>query len=1633
MLFNNLLDWGNRMSNFFERIFNEQIDYYDEQSLWFNQNKYSLKQLANKAFKLATAMQEKGMKQGAEQKVLIVLRRSPALLVAHLSTFIAGGVIVCIDPETPKDRLDNIIDDINPSLIITHQDIYEANAFQDQITFKLDDVLEHFNLGHKEVKVNTHFSLKSAAYIVFTSGTTGKPKGVVIEWKSLNRLIDWHTNTFNVTKNSIVSLTSSPGFDASIWEIWGAIASRASIYITTNHERLNPELLKNTWIEHQVTHSFVSTPIAERLMELNWENSHTAIKYLLVGGDKLTKYPSKDLPFYLVNNYGPSEGTVVSTSGIVEKDDGKAKKLPHIGSALPYVKCFILDRNLQIINDVGEKGTLWISGDGLAREYINLPRETDEKFKELEIDGENVRVYNTGDVVSLDNQGNLNFHGRKDFQLSINGVRIELGDIESTLQKHNRVSQAIALPIHIASNTLLTASIVIEEEFSVSEFEIFSYLQEKLPKNMIPVQIIFHKQLPLTKNGKVDRELLNKQHIEYFKRKQLSESPTSKISDSLQKIIDIYSSTLDLKCSSQTDLFEVGGNSLDAAEIAMKVSKTFNVDCVPWQVQKQRKPCNLVDILNNLPALSTNSESTMYNKNEWFPATSMQKGLWYLWKTNERNPFYNVGATFHINGQFDEYTLYQALVNSFKKNAAFFVNFRENSSYGIEQKIRNTDDLEENVNHHIQILNVKTLEEARALAKTIYNKPFLLESDLLFRGAVIHTENSGSIFVLVSHHIVCDGLSLKNILQDISKVYNDEITVDDMKSSSAEKLYNNINRLNNKSKDQNLKDFWVEQSKAFRLAELPIKEKSEEYLRIGKILEIESNIGLGGRIDRFSQEMKLSKFTILLTAWALNLAKYCMQDTITIGIPYHGRSNENLDDVGMFVNLVPLTLSLNKKATFKELLLEISNIVHENIAHGDFSIVDIAANIEKREYFDVVNNTFSLKVNLDMDLKNTNTSFIEQDTGGARFPLSCFFYVEDEEVKGHIEYSFANFTEAEIQLLAENYFKLLASLMTNPNNLWSSAFAKGSVISSNDKGGLLQKAKPLHCQFEDAAIKYKDYIAIQELDRTLTYEQLNQEAEKYSSLLLSMGIEKGDYIPIYMSRGIDVIAVILGVLKVGAVYVPLDTEHPIARTQKLLARLNPKILIVNTKEEIPYGEWEIINTLEKNRFENNVITQAKRSVSIDDPAYLMFTSGSTGEPKGVLCPHLGASLRIVWQKNKKILKPGNKTLFKTPYTFDVSVWEIFYTICTGATLVVAPKDLHRNPLGLLNFINDESIDLCHFVPSVLQLVLNEMNYHKGYELPLKYLHLSGEALPAPLAKKISELLPHVKAFNLYGPTEAGIEVTVQQVTKENYNIGFPLPYVEMEVIDEAGLPVPIGFPGELMIGGPSLAKGYFKDNIETRKVFVERNGKIFYKSGDLVRISEDGSLDFIGRKDSQVKVNGVRIEIEEIEACVVQQPQVNGATVVLGNDQNEKPCLVCFYTLNLKDSLSRDDLKKAVSKDLPATYIPSMFVELDKLPLTSSGKRDRKLLSQEASQYLEHGAQNNFRKPTTKLEKSIEEVWAEVLKKNEIGIDDNFFEIGGDSIKSLQIVSKLRTNGIEITPKDFLKHPTISEMSLILK
>lgn len=1610
---------------FCEEMVKVEQNYYEKQCLWFNKTKYLLKDLEKKAFQLAILFREQGIEHKKEQKVLIMLRRSPALFVAHYATFLAGGVIVSIDPDTPEDRLHTIIEETNPNVILVHTN--QSLNDKSKIIY-LDDELEMLDGSDAfQLSGNENFSLNAAAYIVFTSGTTGKPKGVIVEWKSLMKLIEWHTKTFQVGSDSIVSLTASPGFDASIWEIWSAIGAKASIHITSDAQRLLPNELQKEWAIHKVTHSFVSTPIAERLLDLPWKNHETTLKHMLVGGDKLTKFPLDSVPFNLVNNYGPSEATVVSTSGTIQPKRDGGNEFPHIGKPLPYMDCFILDEHGNEISEVGEQGTLWLSGVALARGYLNTKIETDKKFRKIKVRGELIRAYNTGDIVSKGKDGNFYFHGRKDFQVSINGVRIELGEIEKVLQTHAKVLHAIVLPIEFHSKKLIVASVVLEKNSMFIEEEIKAYISKKLTKSLVPIQILYHDQIPLTDNGKIDRKRLTVLHEEHLQNKQNLKNNTylEDVNDSMMtQITNVYSDVLQIQCYPNTDIFEMGGNSMDAARIAATLSNLFRVKCSPHFIQKVRTPINVYHQIRK-PLQNTiggqRKESPVINRDEWIRVTSMKKGLWYLWKTNENNTFYNIGATFHLKDTIDIPLLSEIIVTIIEREPTFSTIFRENARGEIERKYQRKFDTTE----WFYQMKVDSKEEALIHANSIYNTNFDLEKDLLIRGALIQTNNDGTVFVLATHHIVCDGLSLQKILRDISTAYNNR----SLNTSTKENIYSTEYIA---SSEEQLSTYWKEKAGQFHLAQVSMKENAESLLAKGEIYECKSRLSVGKSIDQLAKKHKISKFIILLTGWAINLTKYFRQETVTIGIPYHGRGDIDFSKVGMFVNLIPVTITISKEKTFIDLLTEVNELMQEHMEHGDFSIVDIASLTENRKQFDIVNNTFSEKIHLDVELGNKRAEFIEQDTGGARFPISGFFHVQDEEIEGHVEFSYANFDTSEIKLLTDSYFNLMDSLVRYPDQQWQSAFKKTSVIEAQEYYNLMKESKPLHQLFEDSVAKHKDFIAVEDHTSAFTYGELNQHANRFASLLHSKGIRKGDYVPVFMVRNKELLVVILGILKIGAIYVPLDVEHPKERIKNILNRIEPRVLISNKKVDyISTGRWELIYTNDMETCQQLPIFKMEH-IKTEDPAYLMFTSGSTGNPKGVLCPHLGASLRVLWQKNQQHLKPNNRILFKTPYTFDVSIWEIFYTLSVGATLVIGANDLHKDPEKIYEFIKNKSINYCHFVPSVFQRVLDYFEELSTDTLSLKYLHLSGEALSKQLAKKIQEILPNTNILNLYGPTETGIEVTVQEVSNGNYNIGKPLPYVSLQVIDEDVNPVPIGYPGELLIGGPSLALGYFKDENETQKSFIIKDSQRFYKTGDLVRITSNGSIDFLGRKDDQVKVNGIRIETEEIERCVMNLANVKDATVVLAEGMREKQ-LVCFYTSVNEHEANDIEVKKQVSNNLPVSYIPSVFIELSDLPITQNGKRDRKRLGEMAYEYLNKKVESNFIEAKTELQKSIVKVWSDVLKINRVGLGDNFFELGGDSIKSLQIVSKLRAEGVNLTPRDFLKYPTILELTAILK
>lgn len=1624
------------------------VDFHSSSWCFYQDKKISLSEIRKKALRLAVLLRQYGITPGLEERVLLVLPRSPQLVVSHLATFWAGGVIVPVDPKIPETRMRELILDAQPKVAIVYDEKWSQLLKEDCTVITIDDQLHLEDVSNEIDEFQCKRSEDELGFIIYTSGTTGKPKGVMLELRSINALLSWHIREFNLQSQDCISLTASVSFDASMWEIWCALVSNASIYIATDDERLDPVLLQKMWIKYGVTHSFVATPLAHQLIDLSWEGLPVKLRYLLTGGDRLTKRPAKHLPFQLVNAYGPTEGCVLATAGVVEPETDVNKGIaPSIGKPLPYVRTYILNDEMQPIAQ-GERGKLWIGGEGLARGYLNLDDLTLEKFKPNPFcDDPNERIYNTGDIVSENEDGSLNYHGRDDFQVKIDGVRVELAEVESVMCSHPEISQALAMVIQMPSSqtSRLVCSVIPRDGNNPSVEQLRSYVELKLPRYMVPVQILVHQEFPLTTNGKVDRKRLEEMQLRAFLNNfQREDGELKNIAHpGLRWMIKTWEEVLEQRVGPNSDFFALGGTSLLAAKIAARISKHFHKDCRASHVLRCRTPENLLKELELAEHLAVNQSLSQIDQEGWYATTPIQQSLWYLWKTNPDHPFYNIGATFVLNNRINAERLKRAVLNVLSEEKSLRTRFRQNpETANIEQKIENLDTKKLAAQVDFRQQEASSVDEALRQIEEVYRQPFDLEKGWLFRCVYLPVRGEKSVFHLCMHHIIVDGLSINILLERIAQVYEQDQAI--IQDSTDFRRY--VSWHKKRSTEKKLKEFWTKRVENINLCSFIIDQENNYQRFAGRIYPCQSRQGLGNLLDAYCRKEKVSRFAVLLAAWSVILSQFCRQENITVGVPFHGRTHPDFENqVGMFVNMLPAQIYLDQKSSFTELVKQVMKEIDQIMEYGDLSTLDMARLVKHKSHDDYgfINTTFSEKLTLKFPLSNITTTFVELDTGGAKFHLSGFLGKVDDRIEGHIEYATSVFDESTIESLVDTYFCFLENALKNSTSSWMESIPVGHELIPDVKelNLLLKDSLTLHQLFERAAKSYAKQPALSFEGEVWSYEELKKRSDQLAYSLWKQGIDQGDLVPLIMDRSHHVIEAILAILKIGAVYVPLDPENPVERNRSILEKIQPKIVLVDTTEAIPSGPWRIHDMKKLGSNALSEIQLPAIDVKVTDPAYLLFTSGSTGEPKGVLCPHLGAALRIQWQIEKQHLNPGDKVLFKTPYTFDVSIWEMFYPLSVGAQLVIAPPNLHKDPLGLARLIETNQIRLCHFVPTMLNLFLDAVEANPKLDLSsLRIIHSSGEELTFSLAQRLLKNLPQVTLLNLYGPTETGIEVTCFTFdhSKSYVNLGSVLPYVTAKVVDKNGRIVPNGFPGELVIGGPCLALKYYQNEEATARAFfneeTNEGQKRYYKTGDLVRLRKDGTLDYLGRIDDQIKVRGVRVELGEIESKVLEIEGIQDTAVALGKTK-KADALVCFYVL-AKDREHVPDaktIKQILSEKIPISFIPSVYVPVRVLPLTRSGKKDRKRLSKMASEVLLQTQKINDIGPRTPMEKKIAHIWCKVMNLERVGINQNFFELGGDSVKSLQIIHLLLNEGLKLTPRDFFTYPTVEEQAHYLE
>jgi amino acid adenylation domain-containing protein/non-ribosomal peptide synthase protein (TIGR01720 family) len=1044
------------------------------------------------------------------------------------------------------------------------------------------------------------------------------------------------------------------------------------------------------------------------------------------------------------------------------------------------------------------------------------------------------------------------------------------------------------------------------------------------------------------------------------------------------------------------------------------------------------------------------------------PLSFAQQRLWFLAQLEPDNPFYNVSAVVRLQGKLNFQALQDSLQEIINRHEVLRCNFQT-----IKEKpvafIHSSKIFFFPVFDISELTINQQKSEVKKLASQEAQQPFDLSSDLLLRAKLLRLNLEEHILLFTMHHIVSDGWSIGVLIHELATLYK---AFCEGKTSSLPELpiqYGDFaiwqqEYLQGEALTSQ-KNYWKQKLSG----SLPVLELPTDYPRPavqsykGKNYSFTLPKSLTTALKTLSQQTGTTLFMTLLTAFKILLYRYSQQDDIIIGTAIANRNLPQIEKlIGFFVNTLVLRTDVSGNPSFLDLLARVKETTLDAYTHQDLPFEKLVEEIQPERnlshsplfqvWFSLNNSPMPA-----LEIGELTLAISEADSETAQFDLSLNMVEREEELIGIFEYSSDLFNTDTINRIAEHFQTLLAGIIANPKQqiallpLLTKAEENDLLWKWNDTEVAYPVDKCIHELFAAQVESTPDAVAVVYENQQLTYRELNAKANQLAHYLHSLGVKPEVLVGICVERSLEMVIGLLAILKAGGVYVPLDPNYPQQRLAYMLEDSQPRVLLTQQHllETLPThgsqvicidSQWELITR------ENTA--NPVSYTTVDNLAYVIYTSGSTGKPKGAMNSHRGVCNRLLWMQETYQLTAADTVLQKTPFSFDVSVWEFFWTLITGARLVVAQPEGHKDPNYLVNLIIQQQITTLHFVPSMLQAFLEAENVEKCQSI--KRVIASGEALPTQLQQRFFHRLD-AQLHNLYGPTEAAIDVTFWQC-QDNANsqntvpIGRPIANIQIYVLDKYLHPVPVGVTGEIYIGGVGVGRGYLNRPQLTAEKFIpnpfsDEPSARLYKTGDLARYLPNGEIEYLGRIDNQVKVRGFRIELGEIEAVISQYPQVRETVVnvreevILREDELISKQLVAYIVAQPQQLLSIDELRRFLENKLPNYMVPSAFVMLKALPLTANGKLDRRALP---APDIRPELEAAFIAPQTTAEKQLADIWAQVLGLEKVGVNDNFFALGGDSILSLQIISKANQAGLYLTPKQMFQYQTIAQLAAVV-
>ena len=1646
-----LAQWNNTARKYPQQIcmhelFEEQVQLTpDATAVVFHKSRITYDELNRRANQLAHYLRRLGV--GPEVQVGVLLERSIEMMVSLLGVLKAGGAYVPLDPQYPEERLTFMIDDAAARVLIT----------QEHLRHRLNDravthvvVIEQQDWAGEPVE-NPAVSLDedNLAYLIYTSGSTGVPKGVAIAHRNAATLIDWALETFDREDLVGVLASTSICFDISMFELFVPLSMGGQV-ILAEHLLAAPMLEAKAEIRLINTVPSVITellrlqglPPNARVINLAGE----ALRRPLV--EELYEQPPVER---VVNLYGPSEDTTYSTWAVMVRGD-EAPVV--IGRPIANSYAYVVDDSGSVL-PIGVEGELWLGGDGLSRGYLNRPDFTADRYIPDALSGRRgARLYRTGDLCRYRSDGNIEFLGRIDHQVKIRGIRIELGEIESVLTGHPSVHETVVV---LKGDRLVAYVVSSRSDVDLLSRDLQRYMRKKVPANMVPSLFVVLRALPHTPNGKVDRKLLPEP--EFKERRVEYVAPRTPVEETLAAL---WSEVLGVDhVGVNDDFFDLGGDSLLATMVITRVRQLLQVD-LPQQLFFDSTFAELARVVEaaqtSVGAAAAAPGLKRVARGGPLPVAYAQQRLWFQEQLEPGSPAYNIAVALRLRGELQVAALATAAAEVVQRHEVLRTRFEAQGDEPVQV-------VSEAWGGELELVDLSAAadreEQVRALRRAEESRGFDLSRGPLLRVKLVRLGAVEHVLLLTVHHIVWDGWSFSVFKEELQRLYRRACGEAVEVGEAAEIQYGDFASWQREwlagAEQERQWRYWEEQLRGIKgVLELPadhVRPAVKDWRGGMEVKKVKGEVVRGLR--ELSRREGATLFMTLLAAVKVLLWRHTGETDVVVGTPIANRNRVEVEGlIGFFVNMMVLRTGLRGELRFAELLRRVRTMALEGYAHQDMPFEELVKRLapeRDRSRTPLFQIAFALQnANPTAGLLQLPGIEVLPEPGDEfvtnNYDLFVEFTEKGDELVCALRYDVNLFEAETVRRLGDHLERLLESLVAGPDRRlaeleWVSEAELAAIAGWNETGREYPAEQCVHELFTARAEREPERVALVFEAAVVSYGELNRRANQLGHYLRRLGVGPETLVGVCLERSVEMVVALLGILKAGGAYVPLDPEYPEARLRYMLEDAGIGVLLSRT-ELLPrlaagaVAAGVVVLDVDSQREAIAVESESNPDVTVssDGLTYVMYTSGSTGEPKGIEITHQGV-VRLVCETNYVDLNSSRVIAQASTVSFDAATFELWGALLHGGRLQYLSREVLLQPQKLERELAVREVTTLFLTTALFNQVAQ---FAPRAFAGCRDVLFGGEQVePRWVAAVLESGGRPERLLHVYGPTESTTFATWAEVREVKVGgatipIGQPLSNTQVYVVDEGGALAGVGVVGELYLGGAGLARGYLGRPALTAERFVPNPygaaGTRLYRTGDLGRWRSDGTIEFLGRRDQLVKMRGYRIELGEVEAALRAQAEVSEAVVVVWESESGEKRLVGYVVGVGGAEVNVGRVREQLQRQLPDYMVPSVVVVLERLPLNANGKVERQALP--APEIGLAGRDGEYEGPRTAVEELLVGIWEEVLGVAQVGINENFFELGGHSLLATKVVSRVRhVLGVEVALREFFNGSTIAELA----